>query len=947
MTATTETQIDTALFIQRRFTTPGEDVWESVEWGTRDVSVGKFSQDGVVAPIEWSDQSVGIVAKIYFAKIAGERENSVRQLIERVVKKIVEEGINFGYFGGIYEDQSAGTAGTQNHSATIFQDELTYILLHQMAAFNTPVWLNFGVPGRSQVASACFLLSLKDTMIGDDGITDWWRKEAIIFKNGAGAGINVSPLRGSMEELSTGGLASGPTAYMRTADSGAGTLKSGGAHRRAAKMVCIDDDHPDVIDFISLKVREDERMRALIAAGFDLDPTTREGEKLIAECTTCQNANFSVRLSDAFMRAAENGDQWQLKARKTGDAVDSVDAREMLRHIAEASYACADPGLLFNDTINAWHTTPAQGLITTCNPCAEVHQNDDTACNLASINLLKFVKHYREPRETGIGFPEKFDVDEFSYVVDVMTTAMDITCSFSDLPTPEIEQNVRNMRQLGLGYCNMGAALMVQGMPYDSDEGRSWTGAVTALMTGRVYRRSAELAEHMGAFSSYRENEEVMNGVINKHINFVDQVMDYQDPIWVHARSVWLEALKLGLDHGFRNSQASVIAPTGTISFMMGADTTGCEPSIALVSYKGLASGGTITMVNGSVERALKNLGYNKDQIANIMDEVRLHGNPRSIHDQHRAVFATALGNNSIKPFGHIQMIAAIQPFISGASSKTVNIPEETTVEEIAELYLETWKMGIKALAIYRDGSKTTSVLSLTESKADDIPTIVVQAILEESEIPIVDTEAAAVEIPSGTPQRKRLPSTRDSITHKFSIGGHEGYITAGTYQDGSLGEIFLTDIGKEGSTLRGLMGAWATAISIALQYGIPLEIFARKFTNMNFEPHGQTSNPEIMSARSIVDYIMRWLISRFGDDDLCEEFAVMTSGVKKRMANRLDEDDSTASRGPVAAAIVTPSSHAKQRSELTGPPCMECGNMMRRAGTCYTCTCGNSTGCG
>lgn len=937
----TETQVETS-FIQRHFTIPGNDVWDSVEWGTRDVEVGKLSFKDIEAPVEWSDQSVGVVAKLYFATIGGVREKSVRQLVKRVVDKISIEGLKHGYFGNeAIEDDKANirwpgdvTENQTYQNELTFKDELTFIILHQMAAFNTPVWLNFGVPGRDQVASACFLLGVKDTMTGAGGITEWWDKEAKIFKAGAGSGISVSPLRGSMEPLSTGGLASGPTAYMRTADSGAGTLKSGGAHRRAAKMVCIDDDHPDVLDFIQLKPREDDRMRALKEAGFDLDPTMQEGEKLIAECTTCQNANFSVRLSDLFMQRVENDGDWPLIARKSGDVIINTSARNMLRKIAEASHQCADPGILFNDTINSWHTTPAQGPITTCNPCAEVHQNDNTACNLSSLNLLKFV----DEDEGG------FDTEMFCHAVDVMTTAMDITCSFSDLPTPEIEKNVRELRQLGLGYANLGAALMVQGMPYDSDEGRDWTSSVTALMTGRVYRRSGELAEQLGAFDHFEENKDSMMRVIGKHFDHMANLVrgDWTG-VWEAARINWNDALGYGIKDGFRNAQATVLAPTGTISFMMGCDTTGCEPSIALRSYKGLASGGSITMVNGSVKRALENLDYSKDHVANIVAEIRLHGTSAGVRDSHLPIFATALGDNSIAPSGHVKMLAAIQPFISGASSKTVNLPEGTSVEEIESLYIDAWKLGIKALAIYREGSKTTSVLSLKD-KSKEIPVISVTALLDRDSIPPeLDQEETP---PEWTPQRKRLPVERNALTHKFSIDGHEGYITAGMWSDGTLGEIFMNGIGKEGSTLKGMMDAWATAVSISFQYGVPLEIYARKFTNMNFEPHGVTGNPEIMAARSIVDYIMRWLVSRFGDADLCEEFGVLTPEVKKRLAQRLDDGDQ--SSGLVATGVIVNHEPAKQHQpDLVGPVCGDCGGLMKRTGTCYACSCGNTTGCG
>ena len=912
-------------FIQRRFTNADEEVWGTVEWGTRDAVAGDFRQANVTAPVEWSDQSVGIVAKLYFATVDGRRENSVRDLIERVVNKITFEALKLGYFGmgGVvddrdqvrFSDDAEGKLTQENEQ--VFRDELTYILLHQMAAFNTPVNLNFGVPERKQVSSACFLLAVEDTMVGESGITEWWQKEAKIFKAGAGSGINVSKLRGSMETLSTGGIASGPCAYMRTADSGAGTLKSGGAHRRAAKMVCMDVNHPDIEDFIALKVREDERMRALRAAGFDLDPTTAEGEKLIAECTSCQNANFSARISDAFMEAVATDADWELVARKDGEVVKTVKARALFRQICEATWQCADPGALFHDTINSWHTTPANGPITTSNPCAEVHINDNSACNLASINLLRFLS------EDG----REFAVDDFRHVVDVIVTAMDVTCAFSELPTKEIERNTRDMHQLGLGYANLGAALMVRGLPYDSDEGRDFASFVTALMTGRAYHRSAQLAAQLGPFDAFEANRDAMGSVIERHAKeaaaFANDSESLQG-LWTQACDEWDQAIAIGEEHGWRNSQCSVIAPTGTISFMMGCDTTGAEPSISLVVYKGLAASGEMKMVAKCAVAALNNLGYEKIEVANIMTALETSGTMEGLRPEHLPIFETALGSNTIAPRGHIRMLGAIQPFISGATSKTVNVPEATTVEEIEQLYVETHELGVKAVAIYREGSKTTSVIDVKPRGQVD----------------------ESIELDFETHPRRRLPAERESITHKFSVGGYEGYITAGKYEDGSLGEIFLTDIGKEGSTIRGMMSAWATAISISLQYGVPLEVYARKFTHMRFEPEGDTSNPEIMHARSLVDYIMRWLVSRFGDEDLCAELGVLTDAVKARLTASLDSDEPSV-HAPVLAEVASTNGHANHRPELVGPPCGECGGIMMRAGTCYVCACGNSTGCG
>lgn len=941
--------------IMRRFTHPKQDVWDQFEWNIRDAKAGDFVQKDVEAPIAWSDQTVGVVAKLYFATIDGVRENSVRQLVNRIVLKISVEGLKFGYFGKKVKEDDRGNVhwdlpvemNETYRNFCIFRDELMFILLNQMAAFNTPVNLNFGVPGRDQVASACFLLSISDTMTGENGITSWWNKEALIFKGGAGSGINVSNLRGSMECLSTGGLASGPCAYMRTADSGAGTLKSGGTHRRAAKMVCMDVDHPDIQDFIWLKPREDERMRALIAAGFDLNPMTVEGEKLIAECTTCQNANFSVRVSDEFMQAVENDLGWDLIGRKTGKVVKTVEARVLMKEISDAAWACADPGILFHDTINAWHTTPHKGPITTCNPCAETHLNDDSSCNLAHLNIIKFLS------EDG----KKFKVTEFTHVVDVITTAMDITCSFSDLPTEEIERNTRNLRQLGIGYANLGAAIMVQGMAYDSPGGRDFASSVTALLTGRCYVRSGQLAKQLGQFEEWPQNCDAMMHVLERHeseIARVDQLETSRrhSDIWAAARTEWNETLLMAAGGGLRNAQASVIAPTGTTSFMMGCDTTGAEPSISLVSYKGLAAGGSMKMVNESVERSLQFLEYSNDQVANIVTHLRLHGQLVGVRAEHMPIFATALGDNPISPKGHIEMLAAIQPFISGAISKTVNVVEATTTEEIQELYSESHRLGIKAVAIYREGSKTTSVVTVKptgEIKSQPIPkatiggkSLVIGKILATHGVP---AETHAPELPAST--RRRLPSERQSITHKFQIGDYEGYITAGMYEDGTLGEIFLTDIGKEGSTFRGMMGAWATSISISLQYGVPIEVYARKFSNMRFEPEGKTQNPEIPTARSLVDYIMRWIVSRFGGEDLCEEFGVLTPAVKARLTACLDVQDEGSAVVKNLPVVASTNGHSKHQPELVGPACNECGSMMRRAGTCYICVCGASTGCG
>jgi len=930
---------------RRYFTKEGEDPFETVEWGLRDVTVGDFQQDGVEAPESWSDQSVGVVAKLYFATVDGVKENSVRQLIERVVATITDQMEIHGYFGHPfrYEDRLA------------FANELVYAILHQYLTFNTPVWLNLGVPGRDPYCAACYLLSTEDHMVGRDSITDWWAKEALIFKSGAGSGINLSTLRGSMEPLSTGGTASGPVAYMRPADAGAGTLKSGGAHRRAAKFVRLDDDHPDIKDFITVKQREDERMRALMAAGFNLDPTTIEGEKLIAECTSAQNANISVGVHDAFMEMAlgERGDtRWPLVARVTQQAVEYVDAGEMLDEIAAAAWRCGDPGVQFHDTINDWHTTPSLGEITTSNPCGETLLNDDSSCNIASFNLLRYMS------DDG-----RFDIDGFCHHVDLLVTAMDATCSFSKLPTERIEKNTRELRQLGMGYANLGAALMAKGLPYDSDEGRDFAAAVTALMTGRAYKRSAHLAEHLGAFTHWEENRDSMLRVIGKHI---DHITPRQvGRIWDHARVEWTDGQSLGEEHGYRNSQVTLVAPTGTTSFMLGCDTTGIEPAFSLVSYKSLAGGGSMKIVNGVVARALFGLGYDDTLVMNINRHLN---DGRDVCDfvrpEHQRIFQTSVGDNSISPLGHVRMVAAVQPFLSQGISKTVNMPEDSTPDDIKSVYVTAWKLGLKSISVYRDNSKATQVLATKPKVTGEV-----KLISEEVEIELVQT-----------PQRRRMPRQRDARIIKFSIDGHEGYLHTGMYESGELGEIFLSGIGKDGSTLRGICDAFATDFSIALQYGVPLETLVRKHAHVAFPPSGPTGDPDVPVASSIVDYIARKLAAMFLPPDICEELGVLSPEVKRRMSQALDEQafaiyvrpdpkpdriDQGVDLSPMAslvngglplagrdpaitAAWYTGSNGNRSTTPDIGQACRQCGANMQRTGTCWSCpTCFATTGCG
>jgi ribonucleoside-diphosphate reductase alpha chain len=920
------------LTMERRFTEAGVDPFSTVEWELRSAEVGGFKQDDVEFPTTWSQNATNIVTQKYFRGRADseERESSVKQMIGRVAGTIGGWGREFGYFAS-------------DEDADAFQDELTWILLHQVAAFNSPVWFNVGFEEHPQ-CSACFILSVEDTI---ESILQWNTKEGMIFRGGSGSGINLSNIRGSHEQLSKGGLASGPVSFMRGADSWAGTIKSGGKTRRAAKMVVLDVDHPDIVDFIWCKAREEEKAAALRDAGFDM---SIDGDGFAS--IQYQNANNSVRVTDEFMNAAEAGEEWATHARVDGREMDRYDARDLLGQIAEAAWRCADPGVQYDTTINDWHTCPVSGRINASNPCSEYMHVDDSACNLASINLLKF----RRPDGS-------FDAAKFAHVVDVMLLAQEIVVGPSSYPTEEIGANARAFRQLGLGYANLGALLMANGLPYDSDEGRAMAAAITALMTGRAYRRSAEAAEAMGPYERYEENREPHNAVMRKHRDEaykIDALMTDSELVRA-ARVAWDEAVALGDEHGYRNAQATVLAPTGTISFLMDCDTTGIEPDFSLVKFKELVGGGRMTIVNRTVPLALETLGYSPSEVEQIVAYVDEHGKilgAPALRDEHLPVFDVAVGERAISHMGHIKMMGATQPFISGAISKTVNMPAESTVGDIADAYLQAWHLGVKALAIYRDGSKTAQALRTDAQKGSK----------KETE----DAEVAAVE---QRPMRRKMPKERQSITHKFSIAGHEGYITAGMYEDGTLGEFFLTDIGKEGSTLRGMMNAFATSISISLQYGVPLETLVRKFSYMRFDPEGATGNPEIPFAKSMPDYIVRWLASRFLDVDIQEELGIMTPEVRARKAAQ-----DALMRGDTAGPVVVETNggggngHAKPKASqpaktvaaaeaLTdsppvipakligldlGPACSACGGMMQRTGSCYTCSsCGNNTGCG
>jgi ribonucleoside-diphosphate reductase alpha chain len=928
------------LAVERRFTRAGVHPFDEVEWELRDAVIGDpenpaFEQREVEFPTTWSQNATNIVAQKYFRGKLGspERERSVKQMISRVAGTIAGWGREGGYFAS-------------EEDADAFEAELTHILLHQKAAFNSPVWFNVGwrEEGKQQ-CSACFILSVEDTM---ESILDWNTQEGIIFKGGSGSGINLSKIRGSMEALAKGGIASGPVSFMRGADSWAGAIKSGGGTRRAAKMVVLDVDHPDIEDFIWCKAREEEKAAALKDAGFDM----RLDSEAFAS-VQYQNANNSVRVSDEFMQAVEEDRDWELTARVDGRAIKVVEARELMRQIADAAWRCADPGVQYDTTINRWHTCPESGRINASNPCSEYMHVDDSACNLASLNLMTF------RRQDG-----SFDTDAFEHAVDVVFLAQEIIVGPSSYPTELIGKNARAFRQIGLGYANLGAYLMANGVPYDSGEGRNVAAAITALMTGRAYRKSAEIAAAIGAYDEYARNREPHNRVMRMHRDAAYEI----DPAGLKgdlldaARHSWDEAVELGEEHGYRNAQATVLAPTGTISFLMDCDTTGIEPDFSLVKFKELVGGGQMTIVNRTVPMALRTLGYSEPQIEQIEAHINERGtiiDAPELKDEHLPVFDVAVGERAISHTGHIGMMSAVQPFISGAISKTVNLPESATIEDIADAYGQGWELGLKALAIYRDGSKTAQALRTDAGEKKETP-----------------AEAQSDAESPREPVRRRMPRERESITHKFSIAGHEGYITAGKYEDGSVGEIFLTDIGKEGSTLRGMMNAFATAISIGLQYGVPLEVFVRKFSYMRFDPEGITNNPEIPFAKSMPDYLMRWLASRFIDDpDVLEDLGILTAEIRSRReaqqtlmlddgpqgeengahegngngSNGSDESAHPSSVPPTAALTDTPPViPAQMQGRELGPACEQCGGMMQRTGSCYTCSsCGNNTGCG
>jgi ribonucleoside-diphosphate reductase alpha chain len=966
----------TGLTIGRVYTTPGVHPYDEVTWERRDIvqtnwRTGEtiFEQKGVEFPEQWSLNASTIVTTKYFRGALGTeaRERSLRQLIDRVAGAYTRAGREHGYFA-------------TDQDAEIFEHELTWMLLNQVFSFNSPVWFNVGTSAPQQV-SACFILSVDDSM---DSILNWYKEEGFIFKGGSGAGLNLSRIRSSKELLSSGGTASGPVSFMRGADASAGTIKSGGATRRAAKMVVLDVDHPDVEEFIETKAREEAKIRALRDAGFDMDLGGRD-----ITSVQYQNANNSIRVTDSFMRSVENREPFGLRARLTGEVIDTVDAKSLFGKMAQAAWECADPGIQYDDTINDWHTTPESGRITASNPCSEYMHLDNSSCNLASLNLLAFLK------DDG-----SFDAERFVKTVELVITAMDISICFADFPTQAITETTRAFRQLGIGYANLGALLMASGLGYDSDGGRALAASITSLMTATAYRRSAELAGVVGPYDGYQRNAEAHRRVMRKHAAANDALrtlhpMDTD----VHrlATREWEECLKAGERNGWRNAQASLLAPTGTIGFMMDCDTTGIEPDFSLVKFKKLVGGGSMQIVNQTIPRSLRKLGYAEETVEAIVEYIAERGHvidAPGLRPEHYEVFDCAMGERAIRPMGHVRMMAAVQPFLSGAISKTVNLPESATVEDIEDVYFQGWKLGLKALAVYRDNCKVGQPLSDAKKDADKAP------------------EPVKIEY---RPTRKRLPKARPSVTTSFTVGGAEGYMTAGSYPDDGLGEVFLK-LGKQGSTLAGMMDAFSIAISIALQYGVPLETYVEKFTNMRFEPAGLTDDPDVRMSASIMDYVFRRLALDHMPFETRSALGIYTADERTRQletgsylpAEGNDEEDletlaqsapardkdrkdggsgsstgsagsARASGGGTAAGSPGPSAgspagaggaqpdggvaasrlapvqvhssaelfEAMQGRTADAPMCFTCGTKMRPAGSCFVCEgCGSTSGC-
>ncbi len=940
--------------LTRHFTSPGVHPYDQVAWERRDARISNwkdgtvaFEQVGVEFPVGWSLNATNIVAQKYFRGTLGtnEREQSLRQVIDRVVDTITTWGVEGGYF-------------VDEAEADTFSAELKFILVTQRAAFNSPVWFNIGVKGVPQQASACFILAVDDTM---DGILNWYREEGTIFKGGSGSGINLSNIRSSHELLQGGGTASGPVSFMRGADASAGTIKSGGKTRRAAKMVILNADHPDIEEFIWCKSKEEAKARVLRDAGFDMDLDGKDSFSI-----QYQNANNSVRVSDEFMEAVIADADWNLVAVNGGRVIKTIRARDLWRQIATASWECADPGLQFDTTINKWHTAHATGRINGSNPCSEYMHLDNSACNLASINLLKYLD------EEGT-----FDVDAYRHTIEAVFTAQEILVGRADYPTASIGETSRQFRQLGLGYANLGALLMALGLPYDSTQGRAWAASLTSLMTGHAYAVSARTASRMGPFAGFAENESHMLNVLRMHRD-ASYTIDGADAVPAElmfaGQQAWETAVRDGEEYGVRNSQASVLAPTGTIGLMMDCDTTGIEPDLGLVKMKKLVGGGNMSIVNQTIPRALRKLGYSTQQIDEIIAYIDIEksilGAPH-ISTEHIAVFACSMGDNTIHYEGHVRMMGATQPFLSGAISKTVNMPEEASIEDIEALHLLSWELGLKAVAIYRDNCKVAQPLS-TGKKGD--ATIGADGMFTQS-AEAVATEAVAkiVEKVVHRPIRQKLPRSRRGRTFEFRVADCKGFATIGEYESGQPGEIFLT-VSKQGSTLSGIMDAFAKSISYGLQYGVPLRAFVEAFTNMRFEPAGMTDDPDIRFASSIMDYLFRRLALEYLTYDERSELSIFSVGerlqptlpgvyessIETRSGSDIAIDPkSIPSAGDLVAQMEaglapaapksdhTPSAGLPKIRQSDAPMCMQCGVQMNRAGSCHACpSCGSTSGC-
>jgi ribonucleoside-diphosphate reductase alpha chain len=909
----------TILGRRRLFTAPKTKGYDALTWVKRDSVImnpmtGKpvFEQLGVEFPEGWSLNAINIVAQKYFTGTPGtdERENSLKDLINRVVDTVTRQGIQEGYF------ESDGEAED-------FREELKYILATQRAAFNSPVWFNIGAPSRSQQASACFILGIEDTM---PAILNWYKEEGMIFKGGSGSGINLSPIRSSVEKLGkSAGTASGPLSFMRGADASAGAIKSGGKTRRAAKMVILNVDHPDVEEFIWCKAIEERKARVLQEAGFDMSLDGKDNFSV-----QYQNANNSVRVTDEFMQAVVDDADWDLKAVTTGKTVKTVKARTLFRQFAEAAWECADPGMQFDTTINKWHTAPNAGRINASNPCSEYMHLDNSACNLASINLLKYLKD-----------DFSFDIEAFKHTVELVFTAQEILVGYSEYPTEGITKNAKAYRELGLGYANLGAMLMAQGLPYDSDEGRAQAAAITALMTGHAYATSAKIARRVGPFAGFHKDREGMLDVLKMHrkeVSKIDAGM-VSEELLSAAATAWDEAVDLGELYGVRNSQASVLAPTGTIGLMMDCDTTGIEPDLGLVKHKKLVGGGTMNIVNQTVPRALKALGYDKSQVKDIVNyidvEKTITGAPH-LKDEHKAVFSCSMGDNAIHYMGHVKMMAAVQPFISGAISKTVNMPEDVSVEDVEQLHIESWKLGLKAVAIYRDNCKVAQPLSMAKKEG------------AKAEGPVALAEAIADKIIVRGAVRRELPKVRVAKTFSFTVADSHGYATVGEYEDGTPGEVFI-HFAKHGSTLRGIMDAFAISVSHGLQYGVPLKTYVRSMTSTSFAPAGITDDPEIRTASSLMDYIFRRLaLTYLSFDDRLELGLASIEDIKEVQPTVVSEVEIPKPE-PVVMVSSAPAAKSKpaSRADDTAPMCFNCGNQTQKAGSCFVCTsCGSTTGC-